>query len=155
MTNDMQDTPTSTESSTERAVEKVAEALDIHIPKERVPLPLRILMLLMVIGGLSILGSSITDFTITSDEGLIAYLYRLVTGIGFLSVAYFIYARSRWASWIYGGITFIGLLFNFSKALVPALIVFYLYKRRNYLKPTIADTYANMLIEKLKTLRQR
>lgn len=134
----------------EEKIDKIAGELGINIPKDFLPFPMRIVILLMLVGGLGILGSVFTDFLSPKQGGISVQLLRLLTGIAFLTVAFGIHSRERWAAWLYGGIVFVGLLFNFLFAIVPALLVIYFYINRSYLSACYLDYIAISVYEELK-----
>lgn len=134
--------------SGEDKIDKIAAELGINLPKDFLPFPMRIVILLMLVGGLGILGSVFTDFLSPKQGGIFLQLIRLLTGLAFLTVAYGIHSRERWAAWLYGGIVLIGLITNFLFALVPSLLVIYFYINRNYLKSCYLDYIAVSLYDK-------
>lgn len=147
----------SVQSQQHSIVEDIAEHLAVKLPKQNLPLPMRIIMLVFVIGGLSILTSIFTDF-VASDSSLVLYIYRLMTGAAFLLIAYGLYERRRWSVWLYGLLVFVGLIINFFLALAPALLVAYLYTQRHLLAPSFMDRLAGEFIlqakEKYKIISQ-
>lgn len=131
-------------------LEKVAEDLEVKLPKGTLPFAIRIITLIMIIGGLSILGSVFTDFSVPRNGGVIINFYRFITGVLFLVVAYGLEVRQRWSLWLYAIVVFIGLILNFSIALIPALLVIYLYTKRALFKPCFLDIISDKLLNKLK-----
>ena len=134
----------------EKKLEEVASELEVKLPKGTLPFTLKIITLIMIVGGLSILGSVFTDFVVPKSGGLILHFYRLLTGVAFLVVAYGIYDRQRWSLWLYGIIVFIGLTINFTLALVPAILVIYLYTKRKIFKACFLDTLSDQFFNWLK-----
>lgn len=133
--------PTKTEGTvkesikdTEKEIEKIAEKLDVKLSNTSLPLPLKIITLIIVAGGLSILGSTLTDFIIPGSGSNILHAYRMLIGLVFLAIAYGLYDRRRWALWLYGIIVFFGIFLNFTLAIVPTLLVIYIYTQRKVLR---------------------
>lgn len=141
----------------EERIEEVAEELQVKLPHGRfLTFPMRVFTLLMMIGGLGILGSSLTDFVLPRDGGVGLYFFRIATGVAFLGVGYGVLERQRWASWLYGAIVFIGLFLNFALSILPAFLVGYLYYKRHSLHPCFMDRlaieYGQLVKEKGKAL---
>jgi ABC-type transport system involved in multi-copper enzyme maturation permease subunit len=136
----------------EEKLEEAAGELEVKLPKGTLPFALKIITLILLVGGLSILGSVFTDFVIPKNGGLILHFYRLLTGVAFLAVAYGIYQRQRWSIWLYGIIVFIGLTINFTLALAPALLVIYLYSKRQIFKPCFLDYLSNRFFKNIKSI---
>ncbi|MCF7864957.1 MAG: hypothetical protein K9M11_00425 [Candidatus Pacebacteria bacterium] len=139
-----------TAETTEKLIENIAEELEVKLPKELLPLPIRIGTLIMIIGGLSILGSVFTDFALPSSSGFGLHLYRMITGVAFLAVAYGLHSRRRWSVWLYGFIVAIGLFINPTLTLIPSLLIVYLYTQRKVLKPSALDKYLGRLSVKVE-----
>lgn len=137
--------------STEKKIEALAGELEVKFPKGTLPFAIRIITLVLIIGGLSILGSVFTDFSIPKNGGFTLYVYRLITGIVFVVVAYGMYIRQRWAVWLYGTIVFIGLFLNFSLTIIPALLVIYLYTKRKLFVPCFLDDVSSNFFNKFKS----
>ena len=136
---------------TEKRIEAVAEKLDVKLPKIPLPLPIKIITLIIVAGSFSILGGIFTDFIIPNSGSNANHLYRLVIGLIFLLIAYGIYDRRRWALWLYGTIIFIGIFINFILAFIPTLIVIYLYTERKVLRPGYIDKLFDKFFKEIKS----
>ncbi|MBP6857828.1 MAG: hypothetical protein KBC11_01395 [Candidatus Pacebacteria bacterium] len=107
--------------------------------------------MIFIVGGLSILGSVFTDFSVPKGGGFTLHTYRLITGVVFLGVAYGMYTHQRWSLWLYGIIVFIGFFLNFTLAIAPALLVIYLYTQRKMFTPGILDEISNKFFDKVQT----
>lgn len=135
----------------EKKIEEIAVELEVKLPKGKIPLVFRIITLILLVGGLSILGSVFTDFSVPKNGGAILHFYRLITGLVFLIVAYGIDIRKRWSLWLYGTIVFIGLFLNLKFAIIPALLVFYLYTKRKMFERGALDDFSDKFFNTIKS----
>lgn len=134
----------------EKKIEQVAGQLEVKLPKGSVPFTMRIITLILIIGGLGILGSVFTDFALPKNGGFGLHFYRLITGLAFLAVAYGLYIHQRWSLWLYGAIVLIGLFLNFSLAVIPAVLVIFLITQRKFFTPGVLDKYSEKIFNKIK-----
>lgn len=135
----------------EKKIEKIAEKLDVNLSKTSLPLPVKVITLIIVAGGLSILGSTLTDFIIPNSGSNILHVYRMLIGLVFLAIAYGLYDRRRWALWLYGIIVFFGIFLNFALAIVPTLLVIYLYTQRKALRPGPLDKLVSKFFKDIES----
>ncbi len=138
-----------------REIDKAASALDVNLPKGHFSLPIRLIMLLTLVGGLSIVGSALTDFISPSGRSFSIYLARLVAGVVFLIIAYGIVRRQRWAIWLYAGLVLVGLFISPPFAFVPALIVLYLYTQRKRFHPCVMDHWYHLAATRAQRVASR
>ena len=123
----------------ESEIEKAAEELHVELPAGNLPLPLKVIALFTLIGGLSIIGSIFSDVVRPGQLSVFAYLLRLGVGVLAVAIAYGIVRRHRWALWLYGLIVAVGLFINPVVASLPLAIAVYLYLHRKYLRPSFLD----------------
>ncbi len=137
------DTPPDPEEFIEKnegtVVEEVAEQLHVDLPEVALPLPMKIIALVTLVGGLGILGSSLTGIFVPARGTFQSYILNLVSGVIFLAIAYGLYQKQNWSTWLYGAIVLIGLFINPAFSIVPALIVIYMIMNRRYLYASFLD----------------
>ena len=134
-------------NTTEQKVADATKALNIDIPLGTLPLALRLIALFTLLGGLGMVSSLFVD--IGRPSGSIAppfYILRLVIGTIAVLTAYAMIRRNRGVLWLYGALTLIGLYFNPVSAVIPFLVLMYLYIRREDFKPTALDNTVHALI---------
>ncbi len=88
--------------------------------------------LLSSIGGISILAGIVADIFQPDHVSLHSLLWQIITGIVMITVGYGILTRKGWTVWLYGAISLSSLFFNPVLAIMPLLIVSYLYSRKIY-----------------------
>ena len=138
----------------ENSIEKVAREINVNLPLTNLPLPLKIITLLITIGGLSITASALTDVFNPNDIGLAFYLLRAIAGVTMLAIAYGLIKRRRWSIWIYGIIVVIGVFINPGVSILPLLILIYLYTKRAMFAESIFDKWANILASSIYNIRK-
>lgn len=134
----------------EEGVEEAAEELEIHLPHSNLPLPIKVIALFTLIGGLSILGSIFVDIFTPGGVGFFLYIWRIVTGAIAVFIAYGLVHKERWAVWLYGILVVVALFLNFFAALLPAAIVAYLYRERQLFRPSFFDALAVQILNSFK-----
>lgn len=127
----------------ETVVEEVAEDLNVSLPKVNLPLPLKFIALFTLIGGLSAVGSAFADIFNPEDFVLKSYLLRLIAGGVFVIISYGLVRRANWSTWLYAVSVFVSLFINWPLAILPAVIVVYMYFNRKYLYPSVFDKLFN------------
>ena len=131
------------ESHEETVVEEVAEDLNVSLPKVNLPLPLKLIALFTLIGGLSAIGTSFADIFNPEEFILKTYLLRLIAGGVFVIISYGLVRKQNWSTWLYGVMVFVSLFINWPLAILPAVIVIYMYFNRKYLYPSVFDKLFN------------
>lgn len=114
----------------ERILEKAAKTLQVDLTTKKIDIWLKLIALLTLVGGLSILGNVISDTVSTRAITPGFYTLRIVIGIMAVSISYGIIERRSWAIWLYAVIVIIGFILNPWIAALPALILIYLYTQR-------------------------
>lgn len=125
----------------DETVEKIAHDLHADLPEGRLPVLVKIIALLLSIGGLSISASVFTDFVSPREATIFTQIGRLIVGLVMITVAYGIFRRKRWSLWLYGLVIFIGLFVNFRLILIPLATFIYLYVHRKTLTTTLIEKY--------------
>ena len=133
----------------ETVVESVAEQLHVDLPQVNIPLPMKLIALLTLIGGLSTLASTFTGIFSATEVTASRYILNVVAGVLFIAISYGLIKRQNWATWLYGLIVIVGLFINWAFSILPALIVIYLIINRKYLYPSIFDKLVTKLSHKL------
>ncbi|MDP3954359.1 MAG: hypothetical protein Q8Q06_02995 [bacterium] len=116
----------------EKAVEKIAEEMNVLLPKNGETIGVRIIALLSLVGGLGILGAIITDI-FGGEVSFGIRFARMLSGVSFLVIAYGMIKRRRWAIWFWGLITLVAAFTNPSAAIILVAIFIYLWIRRQEL----------------------
>jgi|GEM_PF-1486087 len=135
--------PEEVESHEETVVEEVAEDLNVSLPNVNLPLPLKLIALFTLIGGLSAIGSAFADIFNPGEFILKAYLLRLIAGGIFVIISYGLVRKQNWSTWLYGVMVFVSLFTTWQLAILPAVIVVYMYFNRKYLYPSVFDRLFN------------
>lgn len=143
------------QSNGENAVEKFAREMKVELPSVDLPIFIKLIALLTLIGGLSIIGGGLADIVRPMPTPFFSYLFRLLIGIGMVFIAHGIISRKRWTIWLYGTTVLVGLLVNPTVAFLPALITFYLYRERGLFAPSIFDRAAGALAFSVRSLLGR
>ena len=125
------------ESKLEEKAEEIAQEMQVNLPGEGLLMPLRVIALFTLIGGFSIIGSMFTDIISPEKTNVFAYLGRLFVGLVMVVVSYGILHLRRWSIWLYGFIAFVGLAINPAVAILPVIVVIYLYRERKQFSPSI------------------
>lgn len=128
-------------SGVDGAIEQVAHDLQLNLPLTNLPLIDKIIALLTLIGGLGILGSTLADIFYPDRIAFYLYTIRLVAGFSFLGISYGLIHRQRWAIWWYSFLVVLALFINPVAALVPGLIVIYLYSQGHLFAESIFDRW--------------
>ncbi len=123
----------------EEEVAEVTHELHMDLPGGNVALFVKIVALLTLIGGTSVLGATFVDLFNPGHGNFWLYLLRMVSGALLLSAAYGLIKRQRWALWIYGVVVVAGALINPILAIFPAALLLYLIWRRGYFIPSVFD----------------
>src|SRR5690606_16618272 len=96
----------------EEVAEKISEELNVNLPGQYLPLPIRLIAYFTLIGGLSIVGSLFSDIVRPQGENPIFYVMRIAVGVLAILIAYGILEKKRWAIWLYGVLALVALNFN-------------------------------------------
>ena len=131
--------------------QEISETLQINLPAKGLLLPIRLIALFTLLGGLSILGSAFADIVDSEKTKVITYIMRLSVGLLAVASAYGLIERERWAFWLYGVIVIIGLLNNPFIAVLPAIALVYLYMHRDLFNPSKLDKLLAQLWSLIKT----
>lgn len=126
-------------TATEQSLERVARDLQTNLPKGKMPFLMKVVALLLLVGGLGISGSVLTDFISTEEIGFGYYITRLIVGFVMILIAYGLFRRRRWSLWLYALVIIVGLFVNLMLTLFPLAIFIYLYVHRKYLKTTLVE----------------
>jgi uncharacterized membrane protein len=140
------------ENKLEEKTEEIAEEMQINIPGQGLRLPIRIIALFTLLGGLSIVGSMFADIVDPDKTRLSTYLIRLIVGLLMVLVAYGILHLKRWSIWLYALIAFIGLTINPAVAVFPIAIVVFLYIKRRQFEASALDFIIDNVYSSLKTM---
>jgi hypothetical protein len=135
--------PVEIKTHKETKVEEVAEDLKVNLPNVNLPLPLKLIALFTLIGGLSALGSAFADIFNPEDFTFKSYILRLIAGGIFVIISYGLVRKQNWSTWLYGIMVFVSLFINWPLSILPAIIVIYMYFNRKYLYPSIFDKLFN------------
>jgi hypothetical protein len=133
----------------DQEAEVVAQELNVNLPKVNLPLPIKLIAVFTLIGGLSILGGAFADIFNSNRVNISLYLLRLLGGVSFVGISYGIIKKRRSAVWLYGFLVIIGLFINPLFSFLPAAIVVYLYIKRKHFAPSVFDNLINWLLEKI------
>lgn len=139
----------------EDETQKVSDELKINLPGQGLFLPLRLIALFTLVGGLSIVGSAFANIVDSSATHIGIYILRLITGALALTSAYGIIERKRWALWSYGAIVLIGIYYNPVVTILPAVAFVYMYSQRQRFTMSILDYKLVEVIAYLKSLLRR
>ena len=120
-------------TETEEKIEEAAEDLELKLP-EGLPVPLKIIVLVVMIGGLSVLASTFSGVFSFADIGFDIYLIRLLAGVMLVVSAYGMVKRKMWSLWVFAVFTVIALFFNPLFTILPSLILGYLIYIRKIFK---------------------
>ena len=124
----------------EKKLEKVAEELQVILPKTKESLGIRIIALLSLVGGLSLIAGIITDiFSYKTSFAL--YVVRFVSGLIFLAIAYGLIKKKRWPIWIMALVVIIGAFTNPAPTIVLLLLFIYLWTRKKELPAGRVDLW--------------
>ena len=140
------------EHELEEKTEEIAEELEVNLPGIGLSIPLRVIALFTLIGGLSIVGSMFADIVNPDKTNVFAYLGRLFVGLMALTVSYGILHLKRWSLWLYGFIALIGLAINPAVAIFPVIVVIYLYRKRKLFSPSVLDFIIGNIYSSLKAM---
>ena len=124
----------SKENQLDQKAEQVAKEFNVNLPLGNAPLIIKIIALFTLLGGLSVMGSIFGDLVRPGHNNLGLYLLRIITGVLAIVVSYGILHQKKWSIWLYGLIVVIGFLNNPLFAILPAIIVVYLYLKKDYFK---------------------
>jgi hypothetical protein len=125
--------PTASEKVDE-GVKEVAKELKINLPENNTPLVVRLIGVLLLVGGLSMLGSTFGDLFNSSQPDITTYILRIVGGVAFIVISYGLLKQKQWSIWLFAVVVIVGAFFNYFVAILPALIVVYLFFERDYFK---------------------
>lgn len=137
-------------NSAEDAIEETAKKLHLDLTTKNINVGLKLIALLTLVGGLSILGNIIADTVNTREIHPGFYSLRLVIGVLAIAVSYGIVEKESWSIWLYGVIVLIGFLLNPWAALLPAGILIYLYSKKESFKPFSVKIFFVEQYEKVK-----
>ncbi len=139
-----------TKSSFEGKAEKIADELKVTLPASGSPLPLRLIALFTLIGGLSIIGSLFADIVKPPSNTPHFYFLRIIVGLLAIFISYEIIEKSKLAIWLYGIIVVVGLFINPIVSILPSLVLMYLIFQRHQFKSSIIDQFLLNLLTKFK-----
>lgn len=141
------------ESEAEEAIDEAAKELGVNLPKGEgsVPHSLKIIAFITLVGGLSILGSTLVDFINPVDTNFWSHSFRIIIGLTAIAIAYGLIEGKRWSIWLYGFITLLGLLINPMLSIFPLILLAFLYTKRHKLMPSKLDYYIDEATMKLKS----
>lgn len=139
--------PEEIEEHEETVLEKAAEDLKLNLPQVNLPLGLKIVALLTLVGGLGTLGNLFANIFDSSTFSFKNYILQLIGGILFIAISYGIIKRQNWATWLYGALVILALFINWPFALLPAAVVVYMYFNHKYLYPSVFDRALKKLSE--------
>ena len=117
----------------EKKIEKIARELQVSLPASGLPLLLRLIALFTLIGGLSIIGGIFADIVRPPTSTPHFYFLRVIVGVLAIAISYGIIERKRWALWLYAVVVLVGLFINPLVAILPSLILLYLFSKRQQL----------------------
>ena len=137
-------------NSFEGKAEKIADELKVTLPASGSPLPLRLIALFTLIGGLSIIGSLFADIVRPPSNTPHFYFVRIIVGLLAVFISYEIIEKSRLAIWLYGIIVVVGLFINPIVSILPGLVPVYLIFQRHQFKSSIIDQFLLNLLTKFK-----
>jgi len=145
------------ESKIEKKVEEVAEELQVALPKNGEALGIRIVALMCLVGGLSLMAGMITDI-VNPEISFQVYFLRGIMGALFIGVAYGLLKRKLWPLWVLMALVAIGFFTNPAAAVVILLLLIYLWSVRNGLEAGDLDVFfeskflvfKKLITEKLK-----
>jgi len=137
-------------SSFEGKAEKIADELKVTLPASGSPLPLRLIALFTLIGGLSIIGSLFADIVRPPSNTPHFYFLRIIVGLLAIFISYEIIEKSRLAIWLYGVIVIVGLFINPIVSVLPGLVLVYFIFQRHQFKSSIIDQFLLNLLTKFK-----
>lgn len=135
----------------EKKTEEIAEELKIGLPKGRASLILKLISLLTLVGGLSIIGNAFAD-TVSPGIDVGFYFLRVITGVIAIGVSYGIAAHKVWAPWLYAVIVITGIIVNLFIAVIPALILAYLFTQWKYFHKESFQESKKKFLNKIKRL---
>jgi len=139
-------------NKTEQAINKAVKDLGVGLPITNAPITLKLIALATLAGGLSIIGSTLVDIVSPSPITGFFYILRLITGIMAITIAYGITEKKRWALWLYGFIVLISLVANPGLAILPGIILTYLFIHRAKFEPSLFDF---MLADLTRIIKKR
>ena len=137
-------------NSFEGKAEKIADELKVTLPASGSPLPLRLIALFTLIGGLSIIGSLFADIVRPPSNTPHFYFVRIIVGLLAVFISYEIIEKSKLAIWLYGLIVVVGLFINPIVSILPGLVLVYLIFQRHQFKSSIIDQFLLNLLTKFK-----
>jgi hypothetical protein len=144
-----EETPDEIIKNEESKLAEAAQELHVNLPEGNLPLGLKIVAVLTLVGGLSSLGSAFADIFTFQEFALKPYLLRLIGGGIFIFISYGIVKRQNWATWLYGAMVIVSLFIQWQVAVFPAIIVVYMYLNRKYFYLSVIDKFFKNLTEKI------
>lgn len=124
------------ETPIEKAVEKVAEDLNIELPETaNTPFGYRMITLLVLLGGIAIVGNVFSDNFSFHNVNILLYFARLAIGLLLVMIAYGLNKRRFYAVWLMGAATIISMISDLYLAIVPLLVFIYLYRQQEVFIP--------------------
>jgi len=138
----------------ENVIEKEVEELGLKIPKTNEPFIIRVIALVLAVGGFSLLASVFTDI-FNSTTTFTGQISRLFSGAFALFAAYELIKRKFLAVWLIGLFVFFGLLVNPVLTFFLGLILVYLIIQRRNFEPGYLDALARQAWEFLKSLGKK
>lgn len=123
----------------ETKVEKAADDLQLNLPGSNLPPVIRFIVLFMLAGGVSIIGSVFADIANPNQLNAAFYVLRIVVGVLVITTAYELIKMSRLALWFYGVAIAIGLAVNPLVTILPLAVLVYLIFEKDKLSPSILD----------------
>jgi len=140
-----------TEKKITSEVEELSRELKVNLPSGSLPIVIKIIALFTLLGGLSIAGSVFVDI-VGESLSFLNYLLRLAVGALAILIAHGIIRKRRWAIWLYGLLVILEILSNPIAAIIPAVILVYLYFHRHLFAESFLDKFVKKLLGKLKKI---
>lgn len=136
----------------ELKAEKAADELKINLPGANLPPVLRFLVLFMLAGGISIIGSILADIANPNQINATVYILRIVVGSLVITTAYGLIKLQRWAIWIYGMAIIIGLIVNPLVTILPLAVLVYLFFEREKFTASVFDRKLAEIEQRIKNI---
>ncbi|MBU6141587.1 hypothetical protein KGO95_00520 [Patescibacteria group bacterium] len=147
--------PDTTAQKEEKEVKKIAAELKVNLPTKRMPILIKLIVLFLLAGGFSIIGSLFTNIINTDPIDLWSYILRVVFGFLIITMAYGIIEKKSWALWLYALLALIGLATNPIPVILPIIILIYLFSKREYFTSCILDKTCKAIWDRIISLLPR
>lgn len=124
-------------TKSERVIEDVTQELGVSVPKGGAPLFIRLIALILIIGGVSLMASAFTNI-LNRNVSFGYQLISVLSGALILAAAYSLVKRMRLALWLLSIFIIIGLFVNAPLVILPAgILAFLIMSRRGLQKGPI------------------